>query len=425
MLFTVLGLAVLLFYQFVNVKDKAPSQEPGTKDAATAKPGKLESASGENTLKVAVSLTPDEFELLKSMSDKYAAEHNSIAISLENMPREEQYGKLKQASTLGEAPDIMLLDNSWVGEFAALGFLHPLDEFVSSDQQAKFLPSAMKLDKWNGYLWGIPKDVDPYILVWNKKLAADNKWDHPPNNKEEMAAWNKALLKPDEGMYGIYFDPHDYMAFVSMYSAVSGLPAEEGNPLQKAPDAAVLKLLQAFLVPQEVSWNAKRFAKNYPEDNGKFNPWDLITKGKMAGIVTTVSEYLRHSGGEVAWGALPITGSGKTSGSWLKARSFCLSSRSANKPAAMDWINRVTASEAQDQAWVKTGKQPALVAGNSSAPLSRDEQYASFASLVREGKVPSFAFDAANRQDIFVREGKKLAAGEIDLKAFADMLAKP
>lgn len=150
-----------------------------------------------NALRAAVSMKEEEFAVLQKLTSQYMEGHPGVSIKLENIPSRDAFVKLKKQSQLGEAPDIMLLDNAWVNELAALGFLLPVDEYFTTEQQAQMIPLLMNQMKWNGYIWGIPKDVDPYILAWNKKTAVDAKLGEPPTTAAELIAWHKKLLKPE------------------------------------------------------------------------------------------------------------------------------------------------------------------------------------------------------------------------------------
>ncbi|WJH33067.1 extracellular solute-binding protein [Paenibacillus sp. CC-CFT747] len=246
-------------------------------------------------------MTPAEFQVLQEQTAQYMQAHEGTTITLENIPGAEVYAKLKKASQMGEAPDAMLLDNAWIQEFAALGFLKPLDDRLSTEQQSQRIPSMMNQVKWNGYLWGIPRDVDPYVLIWNKKAAAEGKVEHAPLNREEMIQWNKTFLKPEEGRYGIYFDPSDNMALVSMVTSLMSQPTETSHPLQKLADPNLLKALQSFLLPQEANWNSKTYSVNYPAPSDTWKPWDLLAEGKITAMITTISEFRQHKGESWLW----------------------------------------------------------------------------------------------------------------------------
>src|SRR5690606_17268079 len=117
-----------------------------------------EIAPGIKQIDVEVAMSANEFTALLQLKQQYQSTHADLIINLENVPAKEAYNKWKKASQLGEAPDIMLLDNNWVTEFAALGYLLPVDSFLTSDILAQQMEQAISQVKWNGYLWGIPKD---------------------------------------------------------------------------------------------------------------------------------------------------------------------------------------------------------------------------------------------------------------------------
>jgi multiple sugar transport system substrate-binding protein len=195
------------------------------------------------TLKVTVSMQPTEFAILQKQSLEYTTAHADIKVELNNIT--DAYTVLKKANQLGDAPDLMLLDNHWVNEFAALGFLHPMDEFFTGDQQSHGIASLMNQVKWNGYLWAIPKDVDPYIIVWNKKTALDNKWEHAPETIDELLAWNKTMMHPEKGKFGIYFDQTDPYAFLSLITTL-GDDTTGQSFLSKVNDPLTIKKIESF-----------------------------------------------------------------------------------------------------------------------------------------------------------------------------------
>ncbi|WJH33068.1 hypothetical protein N6H14_23140 [Paenibacillus sp. CC-CFT747] len=101
-----------------------------------------------------------------------------------------------------------------------------------------------------------------------------------------------------------------------------------------------------------------------------------------------------------------------------------MSSRSTHVQAAADWIKEMTSPEAETQTWNKAGSLPVLLSSYSASPLRGDEQYNSYAWLVREGKVLPFEIDGAKKLDQVQKEKALLEKGEKDLKTFAEQIAK-
>jgi len=424
-LIMVLGLSILVAVQFAGTKDKRAVKPAGTEEEGAAPQGQKETGEDKIQLRVSVSLGTEEWNTLNSLTDEFMRTHNGIRVQLENVPAADRYAAWKKAGQFGASPDLMLLDNGWVQEFAALGFLYPVSEFFTTDKQTQYLPAVLDQVKWNGYLWGVPKEIDPYILVWNRHTAEANGWTKGPSTGEELIQWNKKLMDPGKGSYGIYFNPQDYMSLMSVFTAFIDVLPEDSSPLRLAAEPAVRKALQAFFVPQKEEWDPALFRANYPSPSEAWDPWKLLAEGKLAGLVTTVSEYRLHSLSGVELSSLPMPGGGKTgTGSWLKGRSYCLSSRSGNTATAMEWVKAVTRADAESREWTDTGMLPVLLSSYATAPLTSEEKFKSYAWLVQEGRAQPFSIDAASRSAAAVGKLGELSAGKLNLDQFVKELAK-
>lgn len=418
---SIVGLSALLFSQFLGIgasRGDKPA-EKGNKAAVAS----AEGDKGENALaiKAQVSMDEKEYELFLMLAKQFADAHDGISIQVENVPAKEAYDKWKKASQLGEAPDLMLLDNAWVHEFAALGFLQPVDGFFSGDQQNQRFVTLMNQVKWNGYIWGIPKDVDPYILAWNKKSAAEMKSDHSPETTEELAAWNKAMLKPDEGRYGVYVDPNDTLGFMALVSSLTG--AWQQTEKVWPSEAVAQKTLESFLAPQEEAWSGKYLTKNYPVPSANWSPWDLLNKGKIAVMITTASAFRQNANEDIGIAALPAVG-GKENGVWLKGRSFVMSSRTKNAKLLMDWMKDVTSSETEIRFWNEAKTLPAQIPSYSLAPLRGDTYIKSYDWLIRQGKVLAVSADTPKHVTALQHEQQRLWKGEINVKQWIEQVTK-
>ncbi len=121
-------------------------------------------------LTVEVALGEPEFGTLARQSDAFSLRHPDINVELLRTDPEQAYLTYKQSSQMRESADVMLLSNEWVKEFAASGYLLPADAaFVGKALAEQFDALASPL-KWNGYLWGVPRDMDPFVIVWNTDL---------------------------------------------------------------------------------------------------------------------------------------------------------------------------------------------------------------------------------------------------------------
>ncbi|OMF36973.1 hypothetical protein BK133_07075 [Paenibacillus sp. FSL H8-0548] len=142
---------------------------------------------------VNVSLPGSQFETLQKLNQQFMIKYPHIQVKLSNdSPKSKSYEMWETQSQQGEASDIMLLDNGWVKPFAVRGFLKPMDSIMTgdilSDQMAGLLDSL----KWNGYLWGVPRDVNPYVVVWSGALLEEAGLKEAPS---EWASFQQAAEK--------------------------------------------------------------------------------------------------------------------------------------------------------------------------------------------------------------------------------------
>ncbi|MBO9604946.1 MAG: extracellular solute-binding protein [Paenibacillaceae bacterium] len=430
-LFSILGLSLILLSQCTGSGNQQVTGDGEDNAAGTQKTNERSPGSTGQSLTIAVSMAADEFASLQKLSDKYMETHTDITVQMNNLPAKEAYARLKKASQLGEAPDLMLLDNAWISEFAALGFLQPVDEYYTGEKSSQRIEKVMNQVKWNGYMWGVPKDVDPYILVWNKKAAEELKTDSGPATAEEMLNWNKRWMKPELGTYGIYVDPTDPNAMLALLSALGGTMGEAAMPTMKAGEAASVKTMESFFEPQDAAWDAKQYALNYPAlqaapqaANGPmWQPWDLLATGKMAAMVTTISDYGRHKNAGVAIASLP-QGGGPLKGVWLGGRSYTIAARSTDAKAAIEWIKEVTSPDAELRLWTETKKLPTQLSVYNMPLMRGDEHFHSYDWLISNGKSLPFDTENAKKLSTLQSELERLHKGETDVKTFGERAAK-
>jgi multiple sugar transport system substrate-binding protein len=76
-------------------------------------------------------------------------------------------------------PDILQLDVVWTAEFAAAGWVLPLDRFTPP--VADFFPATIEANRWGTRLFALPWFVDVGLLYWRTDLL-----DEPPATMEEL-----------------------------------------------------------------------------------------------------------------------------------------------------------------------------------------------------------------------------------------------
>ena len=107
-------------------------------------------------------------------------------------------------------PDVLQLDVVWTPEFAAAGWLLPLDRFAP--EVAGFFPATIEANRWNGVLYGLPWFVDVGMLYWRTDL-----FERAPASFEELTALAREAMRAPGVRYGIVWQGARYEGLVTVF----------------------------------------------------------------------------------------------------------------------------------------------------------------------------------------------------------------
>lgn len=98
--------------------------------------------------------------------------------------------------------DVIAVDSVWVPELVEAGWLHPLTEFVTEeDDIGDFAQSALDLFSWQGTLYGAPVYAEITHLMYRKDLFEEAGFE-PPETLEELREIAAHFHNPPQ-MHGI------------------------------------------------------------------------------------------------------------------------------------------------------------------------------------------------------------------------------
>ena len=144
---------------------------------------------------------PVEAEKVAKLVEEFMKENPDIKVEMEAIPYGALHDKLITAMAAGTAPDVVRMDIIWVPEFASIGALLELDEFIERDNidLNNFFPGPLETCKWNGHYYGLPLDTNTRVLFYRKDLFAEAGIDHPPRTWQELLEFAKKLTKDKDG----------------------------------------------------------------------------------------------------------------------------------------------------------------------------------------------------------------------------------
>jgi len=110
--------------------------------------------------------------------------------------------RFTQAASSGDTPDLIILDNPNVTQFAETGIL--ADNEASGIDVSAMMPNIVASGVLDGKTYGAPVGSNTLALFYNKDLL-DAAGVEPPTSWAELVDAAKTLTNPSNGTYGIAF----------------------------------------------------------------------------------------------------------------------------------------------------------------------------------------------------------------------------
>jgi multiple sugar transport system substrate-binding protein len=128
----------------------------------------------------------------------------------------------------GTPPDLIYMDRSKIGTFAAQGAIQPMDTCVSKAaiDMSNFRDAAVQQVTFNGKVYGIPEFFNVVVVVINNKVATEagvSPDDIDTGNWDKLKAANMAMLKKSGNkITRLGFDPK-LPEFLPLWAKINGV----------------------------------------------------------------------------------------------------------------------------------------------------------------------------------------------------------
>lgn len=209
-----------------------------------------------------------EAELVRHQIDRFVTERPGVRVEFQRTPddatqRHQLY--VQRLNARSDDPDILQLDVIWTPEFAAAGWLHPLDGF--DPDTAAFFPATIEANSWDGTLYAMPWFVDVGMLYWRTDLL-----DAAPETIAGLVA-SAGEAMSDSVPRGFVWQGARYEGLVTVFLEVLGgfggaIMDDGGRVTVDSPEAVralewLRSLVERRISPREVlTWHEEeaRFA---------------------------------------------------------------------------------------------------------------------------------------------------------------------
>jgi ABC-type glycerol-3-phosphate transport system substrate-binding protein len=174
--------------------------------------------SGRTVLTFPGSAVGAEAETLRRQIERFEAAYPDIEVVQRRTPdaadqRHQLYVQWLNAGA--GTPDVLQLDVIWTSEFAAAGWILPLDRFHPDG--AAFFPAAVAADRFRGRLYALPWFIDVGMLYYRIDLV-----DHPPATFDELDRLARLARRDGGPPYGFVWQGARYEGLVTVFLEVLG-----------------------------------------------------------------------------------------------------------------------------------------------------------------------------------------------------------
>ena len=177
------------------VETEAP---PAVEEAPTAEAVVTEAPVTQEKSKVVVWMAGDDarFMMDSTLPAKFEEENPQYDVEIVQLPWDALHDKIVAGFTGGELPAVSQGADHWVGEFAILGGLDPVDDFKSNMgyEDEDFLPRAWEHFRFSdGKLYAVPFIWESRVLFYRTDILEEAGFASPPKTLDELVEYGKAI----------------------------------------------------------------------------------------------------------------------------------------------------------------------------------------------------------------------------------------
>lgn len=304
-------------------------------------------ASAQVTIHVAHPHGSPSSDGLQAVVDVFNERHDDIEVVLDYVPYTNiSQEKLQVLVAGGVAPDVVVLADLLIAEWAAVDGLVNLDPYLERDRFGldQFWPSSAQVVQWQGHTWALPHTQDARAMLYNKDYFAETGLDadRGPQTLEDLTEQHRLLSVRDaDGGYSrVGIVPWAAEGWFYTWGWLFGADFydEENQEVTPAHPKAV----------KAMEW-LQQFANEYPPEvvNPRSNLWNGDA-AMMAHGVWGLGEW-RQAYSDFNLGVAPLPPpQGEGPSTWSGIWTLGISSASDFPDAAWEFIKFATGAEGEE-----------------------------------------------------------------------------
>ena len=298
--------------------------------------------------------SPSETAIYKEILADFREKQPDLAFKYEPIPGNYSE-KLQLMLGTYTAPDLFYLKGMTAPSYMSFGILNPLDDLMAESpdfDKDDFYPFALEAFQREGKQYGIPKDFNPYVLFYNKKLFREAGIDTIPTNWQSLESIAAQLTKDKDqdgktDQFGFIVEPSVEMVMPFVY--------QNGGHFQN-PDGSLGITDPAFIEALEFYYGLyKNGIATIAQDQGVAWNGDAFGREISAMAISGgwLIPFMKDNYPDVEYGIIPLP-AGKKQATVAFTTAYAMPKASKFKSEAWQLLDYLVGKEGMGN-WTKSG----------------------------------------------------------------------
>ncbi|GAA3591365.1 extracellular solute-binding protein [Nonomuraea rosea] len=306
--------------------------------------------------------------------------------------------KLLTATRAGNGPDAACIEYETLPSMIVAGALADISAHTG-DIKTAFSPEVWDLTSFDGAVYGVPQDVGPMVLVYNKKRFEELKIE-PPATWQDFAKVAADVRKKDPESYLASFAPAEFGNFAGLaqQAGASWWKVQDQTWTVGIADQASLAVADYWqgLIDKDL---VKAEPLLTPEWNNRLNKGKILTWPSALWAPGVLYGIAEKQAGDWAIAPLPQWTAGDSRVAFQGGSALTVTKTSKHAEAAATFAKWMNTDKAAYDVQIELGEYPASLAGqqaaSSSAPpklTANQKDYWDIATKAAQSTIPHISW---------------------------------
>ena len=190
---------------------------------------------------------------MEKLASTYMEEHPNVKIEVQATGWDEYWTKLEASATSNSMPDIFWMHSNQMYKYADNGILADCSDIVETDKYSE--NAVANAQGSDGKIYGVPKDKDLVVLVYNKELFdqagvsyPDDEWTWDDMTDASEQIYDKT------GKYGYMAYAHDQVGYWNFVYQNGGEILNEDGTEAEYTEPATADAIKYYIDLQKNDW---------------------------------------------------------------------------------------------------------------------------------------------------------------------------